>query len=104
LQLVDDEQGFRPTSLGKDHRELVASDAADSVAPAQGIDGDFGNRLQYLVTLGVSVIVVDLLEIVAVDVGEAECCPPAFVPRDVVGQRFLEALAISRPGQGVDAR
>ena len=104
LQLVDYEQGFGAAGLGQNHREFVTSDAADGVAPAQGIDGDFGNRLQDLVALGVSVIVVDLLEIVAVDVGEAERSPPAFVPCDFIGQRFLEALAISRPGQCVDAR
>ena len=51
-----------------------------------------------------TVIVIDLFEIVAVDVRQAERDPLALMPRDIVGQGLLKTLAISHLGQSVDAR
>src|SRR4029077_9903218 len=85
------------------HRELVATEPSDGVAPAQRFNGNAGDGLQQAVAFGVSELVVDLLEVIAIDIGEAESDASALMARNLGRQRLLKSLAVANGSQGVDS-
>ena len=61
--------------MGKDQRELVATDPKCAVGGAAGADEQSSHRGQQLIATGVAVLVVHALEVVEVNDGERHGCP-----------------------------
>src|SRR5712675_3680622 len=60
------------------------------------------HRFEQPIALGMPEAVVDALEIVAVDIGQAEARPIAQVSRDFALEHFIKALAVLDVGQQID--
>ena len=87
--------------LQQDHAELLPAVAADHVDPAQAGGQRVGQRAQDVVADQMPEAVVDVLEVVEVDHGQADlaACAPAAL--DLVGEAVLEAAVIVEAGEAV---
>ena len=90
--------------LGQDEHEFLAAIPADEVARAQVLDDRLGDAAQDDVAGGVAVRVVDGLEVVDVDEGDAQRPLVARCALDLGEQGGEEGLAIDDAGQAVDRR
>src|SRR5262249_39923630 len=88
---------------GKDQRQLLAPVARRDVAVADARGQDCTDGSEHLVAHGVSVAVVDQLELV--EVAEDEGHVVAEAPRrlELPGQLVVEGAAIEEPGQRIGA-
>jgi len=92
-------------TAGEQQRELIAADAKSAVqARADRLAYRPAQLLQDEIAGAVPGAIVDLLEVVEVDVDQAQrhrCAPGA---RPIVLDRFLERAAVPQPGQHVGPR
>ena len=90
--------------LRKEDHELVAADAADVVDGAYGCAQPAADLLEHHVADGMSVLIVDGLEIVEIDHqhGAADIVAPEML--DFPGESLLQAAAVEQLGQRLDER
>ena len=87
--------------LGQDDRELVAPVSDGYVGRAQSLSENVPHVDQQLVTDGVPVAVVDLLEVVKVDHRERELGPVALRTCGLLVDALVEGATIAEPGQRI---
>ena len=103
-QLLAQRRAFLDVGLGEDEHEFLAAVAADEVARPEVLGDGLGDPAQDDVAGGVAVRVVDRLEVVDVDEGDAQRSLVARRPLDFGEQGGEERLAVGDAGQPVDGR
>ena len=89
--------------VGNNDGEFVAREPADDGLVRELFGQSFGHGLERGVTGEMTEGIVDVLEIIDVDVEQAEFLGGALGPRDRLLQQVLELHSIGNPGQRVDA-
>ena len=97
------DEGFVEAGVGHEGHELISAYAPEVVSLPHGLGHALAEGLEDLVADGVTVVVVHLLEIVAVDEHSGE--RRIFSKRSLRlrAQHLLEPSVIQEAGQGVDA-
>ena len=103
-QLLGQGSPFLDAGLGQDQHEFLAAVAADQVAGPQVARDDLGHPAQHDVATLVPVAVVDHLEMVDVDEGDAQRPFVAGGSLDLGEQLRQERLPVVDAGQAVDRR
>ena len=103
-QLLAERRALLDVGLGQDEHEFLAAVAADEVARAKVLGDRLGDPAQDDVAGGVAVGVVDRLEVVDVDEGDAQRALVARRALDLGEQGGEERLAVGDAGQPVDGR
>jgi len=88
-------------SLGQDEQELVATVAAEVIAPAQVLGDGFCHLAQSGIACGVALDIVDGFEVVDVDEGDGESLVAAAETLEFGGEFGLDAAPVERPGERV---
>ena len=92
---------LRAIGARQDHRELLAAVAAHAVAAPDALLQLRRHQLQHLVSAGVAVAVVKLLEVVDVDDQQRERATAAPAALELADRHFVEEAAVRHAGQRV---
>ena len=85
----------------EDQREFLAADSRRRSRWADHVGEAAGDRPQHLVAVGVTVGVVDRLEVVEIEIDERQRVFLAPRPDRLGGEDLVEAAMVGQPGEGV---
>ncbi len=101
---ADDTEGGLRLGCGQKERELVAADSEGTVGAAQRGPDEAADGGQQLVAGGMSLAVVEALEIVEVEDGQRERPPVAGRLGDLANELLLEGPVVAEAGERIEAR
>ena len=84
--------------------ELVAAEAGDEVIGPAGAPDPVRDLLQHLVATGMTVRVVDRLEVVEIAEQHGDAAPESRTAGEHLGDALLELAPVGQPGQGIVLR
>ena len=99
-----DHQARLDVGVRQDDREFVAADAVGTVATADRAEGDATHRRQQLIAERVSLLVVDLLQVVHVHEQQRERRPVTRGLLELAAELLLERAVVPEAGQAIEER